>query len=168
MFGPNWADQVDTICAEYGIDSDVCTEWTATVGAGIPEMSVQQGEQLWQQAFSQEFNQYSSSFVTDGWLVDGATIPLAAINVLVNNAYVTYDALCDVNFNTRLLNTIPTQDFYTTFIRDEIDNFNIGISNSNEHLMNYILTNLEISNGQVIEMCDTVDLFNWTEPTVAP
>lgn len=167
MFGPSWSDHVDQICAEYGHFSDVCLKWSATVDMGFPEMSVQQGEQLWQQSFTRQFDQYSSTFATDGWTADTPDIPLDAITVNVANAYVTGDVVCDETFNASLLDTIPTQDLRTTFVRDEVTNFNIGIQNGNESLVNYILQNLEANSAQDIEDCLIQDFSNWAEP-VAP
>ena len=56
MFGPTWSDQVDAICGEFGSSSAVCIKWTDTVDKGYSEMSVQQGEQLWQQSYTRQFD----------------------------------------------------------------------------------------------------------------
>lgn len=39
LYGPNWADQVETVCANENVSSNTCESLRATVDAGYAEMS---------------------------------------------------------------------------------------------------------------------------------
>lgn len=71
------------------------------------------------------------------------------------NAFVTDDAVCDETFNANLLEAIPSLGHRTTFFRDNVDNFNIGVSNrSSTGVVDYLLINLEAGNDKSINNCD--------------
>ena len=55
--------------------------------------------------------------------------------------------MCSVDFNGNLLDTIPTQDIRTNFIREEITSSNIGTQNGNSAVVDYIKGRL-VSFGQ--------------------
>lgn len=81
--------------------------------------------------------------------------------------------MCSVDFNGNLLDTIPTQDIRTNFVRDEVTNSNIGIQNGNRALVNYIKARLASYDNQEIVNCAYADPADWSgkpvlDPTVNP
>ena len=63
LYGPDWATQVETLCMT--VTTEKCAELTATVDAGLAEMSVTQLEHMFQMDFSNSFSQFSTTFETD-------------------------------------------------------------------------------------------------------
>lgn len=124
-------------------------------------MSVQQAEQLWQQSYTQQMDQYSSTFATDGWCVDNPDIPLGDILNIVRNAYVKNDAVCPEGFNGDYLDAIPSQNFRTLFVRDTLNNFTVGQQNGPGAVLDYILNNLAAGEGVDVENC-AADPFDWS------
>ena len=80
----------------------------------------------------------------------------------VNQVYVKNDAVCDEDFNGMLLDAIPTVDYRTLWTAEGVDNFNIGIQNSNAALLTFVLNSLAAADGTPVDNCGA-DSSDWTE-----
>ena len=61
-------------------------------------------EYILQQSLSQENDQFSDSWATDGWCKDTPEYDLSPINVPVYTQYVENDELCPVDINRSIIN----------------------------------------------------------------
>lgn len=80
----------------------------------------------------------------------------------VNNVFVK-DDICDEDFNGDLLDAIPSVDYRTVWSSEGVDNFNIGIQNSNAALLNFVLNSLAAADGVDVDDC-AADANDWSEP----
>lgn len=131
-YGPNWAEQVDEICAEVSEAS--CDAFKATItdnegrrldavtaDEGLKEMSIQQYEHMWQQSYHRKFNEWSATWAEDGWTADIPEINVADIATRMVNFYGSADDKCDIEINKALLDTSAGQLYRTAFSSADID-----------------------------------------------
>ena len=157
LYGPNWSDQVDAICEDVGEWTNLCSSYQDTVDAGLKEMSCKQLEHMFQMSYNQAYNQFSDTFEEDQ---EGTPIAgVDSVNVPLRTWYVDGDQVCDTDVNQGLLNTVPGQDWYSTFYDDEITRM-LYAQNDNATVLAAIFASLETAPAD-LDSC--VNLGVWTD-----
>lgn len=154
-----WQTKVDAICADVRVSEEKCSELTTSVALGFGEMSVKQLEQLWQQGYTGQFDSYSATFATDGWLVDTPEYPVADITVPVNAIYIDEDPICSDTVNQAVLSMNAAQTFETTLSLDSVTHTSIIGANNEPIVTASLLLALSLGEDQDVTPCEAV--FVW-------
>ena len=101
-------------------------------------MSLQQLEHMFQQDFTGEFDQYSTTFCDDLGKGTTADIDLSTLNKSIRNVYVEGDKICEEAANQKITNALPGVDSYTTFFKNEFNHASIQGMNTSEDLIDLI------------------------------
>lgn len=106
--GDDWATKVANVCPSL-YDGRWCQFIEDSVGQDYPAFSLTQWEHLFQQSFKGQFDQFSATWFTDGWLdeTDVADIDVSVVTTNFFNNYALEDPTCNVDLTKGVLDGVP-------------------------------------------------------------
>lgn len=161
-YGPEWEDQVDSLCDDHRVSYHMCHQLRSTVGQGYAEMAIQQLDHMWQVGNSREFDEYSGEFCEgDGWQEDAPEFPLDQISseVVMTNIYVKDDPVCWPETQQALLDSLS--DVKYTTMNASVTHSSIAAANDQGWFVNLLKFSLsEGANFNVDGFCfDNLDWY---------
>lgn len=123
--GDDWATKVANVCPTL-YDGRWCQFAEDSIGQNYPAFSLVEWEHLFQQSYKREFDSFSATWFTDGWLdeTDVADIDLTVVTNNIFNNYALDDPLCGEVQLTKDIFASNSPAFFNQWSTNDLDSSN--------------------------------------------